>query len=133
MLLNLARDFDIEAFSDGSWVQNSSIAKKGGITLSKTLWVIYLCSGPVSSNNALESELAACKHIWIILGNQKKDYKCVICVDSKNLVDMVERAKAGLDDSRQGFEEIKDLAQSFPNCKVKLNSLIEFGIENQMI
>lgn len=52
--------------------------------------------------------------MWEILGeiDDKKDK--ALCVDSKNLVEMFDKAKAGVWDSRGGFEIIQDLLTRFP-------------------
>lgn len=38
-----------------------------------------------------------------------------MCVDSKNVIEMSDKAKAGLLDSRGGFEELKSLTIKYPN------------------
>lgn len=37
-----------------------------------------------------------------------------LCVDSKNLEDMFHKAKAGLEDSRDGFDQIMNIVSNYP-------------------
>lgn len=64
---------------------------------------------------ALEAEVKACIFMWKELGEYGKEKKSVFCVDSKNIMEMFDKAKAGLVDQRQVFEEITNSILKFPN------------------
>lgn len=42
----------------------------------------------------------------------------MICVDSKNVVEMFENAKADIQDDRGGFQDLKSLIKSFPHISI---------------
>lgn len=53
--------------------------------------------------SALEAEIKACIFMWQVLGGLGNDKCSVLCVDSKNVVDMYVKANAGLEDSSHLF------------------------------
>lgn len=90
--------------------------------MSNPTTILYVFTGSVISNGALKAELMACMHMWQVLGSIKsikQNEATVICTDSKNLVDMSEKAITGMIVDRQGFTEIKKFVDSFPNCVIK--------------
>lgn len=40
---------------------------------------------------------------------------CVLCINSKNMVEMYDKAKTGISDSREGFKDIRNLCLRFSN------------------
>lgn len=105
-------------FCDGAWKASECKGGKGGIIFSKASVIVFYCTGPVSSNSALGAEIEACKCMWQTIGEIEDNKPKALCVDSKNLVDMYDKAKAGIWDDRGGFETIKDLTVRFPLIKL---------------
>lgn len=91
----------------------------GGYILSKSLSVLYVFAGPVHGGSALDIEIEACKHLWLVFRDLKANFKSIICTNSKNIEEMVIKAKAGLKDSRQEFDKIENFVASFPSCDIK--------------
>lgn len=58
-------------------------------------------------------------HIFVTNGGEIEDTKRKgLCVDSKNIVEMFDKAKAGLTYIREGIEAIKYLSLRFPPLKM---------------
>lgn len=62
--------------------------------------------------------MTACKYIWKTLGEIKNSRSKVLCVDSKNITDMLSLAIAGIVDYREGFDDITFLIKHYPNVRV---------------
>lgn len=93
---NLFREFDKVAFSDGSWNVSDGKGGMGGIIFSNHFIINYAYSGPLVASNALMGEIEACKFICNKIGQALHNEKCVVCVDSKNVSEMFDNAKAGI-------------------------------------
>ncbi|KAK1385704.1 hypothetical protein POM88_023439 [Heracleum sosnowskyi] len=90
-ITKLSKEFDFVAFCDGAWCIANDNESKGGIgyfILSKDLSKIYMLSGPVSFNDAFESELAACMPVGCNNGAQKSRLQVYYLYGSKNTVEM---------------------------------------------
>lgn len=109
---------NLVGFSDGAWHPSECKGGVGGVIFSSPTKIFFYITGPMITNNALGAELEACKSMWLTLG-EFEDYKPkVLCVDSKNLVDLFNKAKAGLENNRKEFEIIKNLTVRFPHIKL---------------
>lgn len=69
----------------------------------------------MSAASAMGAEFEACNVLRKSLGDKVKKKKIALCVDSKILEDMYYKAKAGLGDSREGFDIIENIVSSYPN------------------
>lgn len=56
--------------------------------------------------------------MWNTLGEIEGNKRKALCVESKNLSEMFDKAKACLPDSREGFEAIKHSSKRFPLIKL---------------
>lgn len=77
---NLFKDYEVVAFSDGYWNVQNCKAGMGDLIISKSLSIRYIISGPIKAINAFDAELAACMHIWRIIGDRCNS---ILYVDSK--------------------------------------------------
>lgn len=119
LLSNLLKEFEIVAFSDGSWHAQNQKGGIGGIMFFKSLVVRYACSGPVKVCSAQETEMAACKLMWRIIGNFNECAHSLICVDSKNIIDIVDTLQAEEEGNNCQDTELLGLINHFPTIKIK--------------
>lgn len=94
---NLLGEFDILAFSDGACDKGSSKGGIGGYIVSNSRSLLYVFSGPCSASNSIQTEIVACTHISQVLGVACKEKQCVICIDSKIVLEKVLQLKAGIE------------------------------------
>lgn len=102
----------------GAWCQSGGKGGIGGVLLSNISVISFSCSGPVTVNNVMEAEVETCSYMWKVIGELDKNTNKVMCVDSKNVVEMYEKAKTGIIDQREGYLVIKKLCESFPNVTI---------------
>lgn len=90
-------------FSDGVWKATTSRSGLGGVISDRNLNIVFACSGPSNAKTALEAKIKACIYMWQVLGELGHNKRYLLCVDSKNTVEIVDKAKAGLEDPRNIF------------------------------
>lgn len=117
-LTNLLKEFALVGFSDGAWNASKGKGGIGGVLSAKASVTLFTCSGPATVTNTLGAEIEACKYLWHTMGEIEKTKHLALCVDSKNVVEMFQKAKIGATDGREGFEEIKKLCSIFPQVKL---------------
>lgn len=140
-IINLLGNFEAVGFSDGAWRTTDMKSGAGGVIYSRACNISYVISRTTAANNALEAEVQACKLVCEAMGQLNSNHNYALCVDSKNLVKMHEKARARLLDTRKEFDMIKDMFKKYSNVFVlyvnrKWNYDADFlakqGLENKI-
>lgn len=88
------------------------------VVYSKKCSLIYVLSRNTVTSTTLEAEMKAYKMVCEAMGQLNSNHNYALCVDSKNVVEMHEKARAGVMDNRKEFDSIKDIFTTYPNVYV---------------